>query len=139
MNTLNMNPLVKKKLSILVRLADVDGDFAKIEKSFIRDIAQKNGVTDNELSQLLSNPEPIGSLGALSYNKSVEYLCESLSLIAIDKKILPSEVLLCEDIGLRLGFQKKGIDEIIERLKANPAMSEKVVEEEVRKLPHHAK
>lgn len=135
----NMNPLVKKKLSILVRLADVDGDFAKIEKSFIRDIAQKNGVTDNELSQLLSNPEPIGSLGALSYNKSVEYLCESLSLIAIDKKILPSEVLLCEDIGLRLGFQKKGIDEIIERLKANPAMSEKVVEEEVRKLPHHAK
>ena len=134
-----MNPLVKKKLSILVRLADVDGDFAKIEKSFIRDIAQKNGVTDNELSQLLSNPEPIGSLGALSYNKSVEYLCESLSLIAIDKKILPSEVLLCEDIGLRLGFQKKGIDEIIERLKANPAMSEKVVEEEVRKLPHHAK
>ena len=139
MNLVPMNPLVRKKLSILVRLADIDGDFAKIEKSFIEDIAIKNGVKENELHQLITNPEPIGSLGALSYDKSVEYLCDSLSLIAVDNKILPSEVILCEDIGLRLGFPKKGIDSIIERLKLNPALPTKKVEEEVRRLPHHAK
>ena len=134
-----MNPLIKKKLSILVRLADIDGEFANIEKSFIEEIALKNGVDDKELYQLFDNPEPIGSLGALSYDKSVEYLCDSLSLIAVDNKILPSEIILCEDIGLRLGFQKRGIDSIIERLKINPALSPKIVEEEVRKLPHNAK
>ena len=139
MNLIPMNPLVKKKLSILVRLADIDGEFAKIEKSFIEDIALKNGVKENDLNQLINNPEPIGSLGALSYEKSVEYLCDSLSLIAIDNKILPSEVILCEDIGLRLGFQKSGIDGIIERLKANPSLPSKKVEEEVRRLPHNAK
>lgn len=134
-----MNPLVKKKLSILVRLADIDGDFAKIEKTFIEDIASKNEVTNKELSNILDNPEPIGSLGALSYDKSVEYLCDCLSLIAVDNKILPSEVILCEDIGLRLGFQKTGIDQIIDLLKDKPTLSTKVVENEVRKLPHHAK
>ena len=134
-----MNPLIKKKLSILVRLADIDGDFAKIEESYIEEIARKNGVNEHELAQLFSDPEAIGSLGALSYEKSVEYLYESLSLIAVDKKILPSEVILCEDIGLRLGFQKHGIDSIIGELKNNPEISPQAVEKLVRELAHHGK
>ena len=134
-----MNPLLKKKLSILVRLADVDGEFANIERSYIEDIALKNGLTEKELYNILDHPDPIGGLGALSYEKSVEYMCDSLSLIAIDNKVLPSEVLLCEDIALKLGFPKMGVDSIINQLKIDPQLPSNKIEEAVRMLPHHAK
>lgn len=134
-----MNPLVKRKLSILVRLADADGEFARIERKYIEEVAEKNGVSSKELAQLINNPDPIGGLGALSYEKSVEYMCDSLSLIAADHKVVPSEVILCEDIALRLGFQKTGIDSILDQLRLDPDMPRRKVEDQVRRLPHHAR
>jgi uncharacterized tellurite resistance protein B-like protein len=114
-----MNPVLKKKISILIHLAGIDGDFAKVEKSFIKDICDRNEVSNHEFEELLLDPEPIGSLGALSYAKVVEYMSDSLSLMIVDGKIRQSEVILCEDIGLRLGFQKNSIDQVIEILKDN--------------------
>jgi len=134
-----MNPLLKKKLSLLVRLADADGEFVNVERSYIEEIALRNGLSQKELSQILDNPEPIVGLGALSYEKSVEYMCDSLSIIAIDHKILPSEVLLCEDIALKLGFTKNGIDSVISKLRAKPELSSAKIEEHVRLLPHQGK
>jgi hypothetical protein len=134
-----MNPLVKKKLSILIHLANIDGEFAKVEKSFIYDIAERNGVSKDEINALIEQPDSIGSLGALSYNKAVEYMCDSLSLMIIDEKVLPSEIILCEDIALRLGFHKKDIDTIIDALKNNHWQSAKQIEQAIRALPHSAK
>ena len=134
-----MNPILKKKLSILIHLACADGDFATVEKSFIAEIAERNGVTKQEISELIANPEPIGSLGALSYEKAVEYMSDSLSLVAIDNKIQPGEVILCEDIGLRLGFQKKDIDSLLDSLKQNTAQSYQQLEKAIRALDHSGK
>ena len=135
-----MNPLIKKKLSILIRIATADGEFAKTEKNYITQVAEKNGVSPLELSALYEDPESIGSLGALSYEKIVEYMCDSLSLMMADQKIMQSEVLLCEDIGFRLGFNKKDIDSVIELLRKNPIIiSANKLEKEIRNLPHSLK
>jgi hypothetical protein len=134
-----MNIVLKKKISILIHLARVDNDFANIEKSFIEEICTRNGVSSYEFEQLVKNPDPIGSLGALSYKQVVEYMSESLSLMIIDNKIRKSEILLCEDIGLRLGFQKKSIDEIIEKLKDNTGLSMNSIIRIVESWPNPAK
>jgi len=134
-----MNPVLKKKISILIHLASVDGDFAKVEKSYILDLCYKNGGTPYECEQLISNPEPIGSLGALSYNKVVEYMSDCLSLMIIDGKILNSEVLLCEDVGLRLGFNKSAIDGVINNLKSNLDLADEKIVSLIKELPHPGK
>ncbi len=134
-----MNIVLKKKLSILIHLAGVDNDFAKVEKSFIEEICSRNGVSHKEFEELMQNPDPIGSLGALSYKQVVEYMSDSLSLMIIDNKIRQSEVLLCEDIGLRLGFQKKSIDETIEKLKDNTALPLSRIVKIVEEWPHAGK
>jgi len=134
-----MNIVLKKKLSILIHLAGVDNDFAKVEKSFIEEICSRNGVSHKEFDELMQNPDPIGSLGALSYKQVVEYMSDSLSLMIIDNKIRQSEVLLCEDIGLRLGFQKKSIDETIEKLKDNTALPLSRIVKIVEEWPHAGK
>ena len=134
-----MNPVLQKKLSILIHLASVDGDFAKIEKSFILNVCSENGVSNQECEKLIDNPDPIGTLGALSYNKVVEYMSECISLMLIDGKIRRSEVLLCEDIGLKLGFQKSSIDNVIEDVKDNINSSRNSISNLVKALPHPSK
>lgn len=108
-----MNPILKKKLSILIHLARADGDFDRTERSYILDICDRNNVSHEECEKLIDKPEPIGSLGALSYTKAVEYMSDCFSLMLIDGKIRSSEVILCEDVGLRLGFSKLDIDQVI--------------------------
>ncbi len=134
-----MNPVLKKKLSILIHLAGIDGDFAKVEKSFIKDICDRNEVSNHEFEELLRNPEPIGSLGALSYAKVVEYMSDSLSLMIVDGKIRQSEVILCEDIGLRLGFQKSSIDQAIVQLRDNIERPMGNITTIVEAMPHPSK
>lgn len=134
-----MNPVLQKKLSILIRLASVDGDFAKIEKSFILNVCSENGVSNQECEKLIDNPDPIGTLGALSYERVVEYMTECISLMLIDGKIMHSEVLLCEDIGLKLGFQKTSIDKVIEEVRGDINTSRNNISMLVSSLPHHGK
>ena len=52
-----MNIILKKKLSILIHLAGIDGEFANVEKSFIREICNRNDVTSLEFEQLVRNPD----------------------------------------------------------------------------------
>ncbi len=134
-----MNPVLKKKISILIHLAAVDGEFANIEKKFIKDICQRNDVSMDEFDQLVQNPEPIGSLGALGYDKAVEYMSDSLSLMIVDGKILQSEIILCEDVGLRLGFQKNAIDKVIDELKQNFSSHNANISKIVEAMPHPSK
>jgi hypothetical protein len=134
-----MNILLKKKLSILIHLAAIDGEFANVEKSFIKEICDRNDVTKAEFEQLVRKPDPIASLGALSYARVVEYMTESLSLMIIDGKIRQSEVYLCEDIGLRLGYQKKHIDLVIEKLKGNTDITSSDIVRFVEAMPHISK
>jgi hypothetical protein len=134
-----MNIVLRKKISILIHLAGVDGEFAHIEKSFIKEISERNGVSSLEFEQLVKNPDPIASLGALSYKRVVEYMSESLSLMIIDGKIRQSEILLCEDIGLRLGYQKKAIDQVIEKLKGNVSIPQSSIVKIVEEMPNPAK
>ena len=131
-----MNILLKKKLSILIHLAAVDGDFAKVEKSFIKEICDRNGVSDIEFERLLRNPDPIASLGALSYARVVEYMSDCLSLMIVDGQIRQSEVILCEDIGLRLGYHKNHIDIVIEKLRGNIELPISNIVKIVESMPH---
>ncbi|MEN8249611.1 MAG: hypothetical protein ABFS32_11815 [Bacteroidota bacterium] len=134
-----MDPIFKKKISILIRLASIDGDFANVERSFIHSVCDKNGISRVECEKLIDNPEPIGTLGALSYPKVVDYMTDCLALMLADGNILPSEVILCEDIGLRLGFAKTSIDKIINELRDNLSISPNKIYELVYALPHFGK
>jgi len=131
-----MDILLKKKLSILIHLAAIDGDFANIEKSFIKEICDRNGVSNFEFERLLRDPDPIASLGALSYARVVEYMSDCLSLMIVDGQIRQSEVILCEDIGLRLGYQKNHIDVVIEKLRGNIDLPTSSLVKIVESMPH---
>jgi len=134
-----MNPIIRKKLKILVFLALADKHFADQEREFIEKICERNELDPRIIDELINDPEPIGSLGALSYQKSVEYLTDSVMLMVVDGKVLPSEILFCQDIAIRLGFSKRAADELIGMVSSGKTISRERLNKQVLRLPHDMK
>jgi hypothetical protein len=109
-----MDIVTKKQLNILIQLAEADKHFAKIEREMIFKIASDRKFPEKEVLELIKNPEPIDSLGALSPDQKFEYLISCIELVFIDQNVFESEIIFCKNIAIKLGFKKGVIDYFIE-------------------------
>jgi uncharacterized tellurite resistance protein B-like protein len=109
-----MDIVTKKQLNILIQLAEADKHFAKIEREMIFKIARERKFPEQDVMELIRNPEPIDSLGALSPDQKFEYLMSALDLVFADHNVFESEVIFCKNIAIKLGFKKGIVDHIIE-------------------------
>ena len=105
-----MDIVTKKKLNILIQLADADKHFAKVEREMILKIATDRGFPDAIVNDLIRNPEPIGTLGALSESQKFKYLSDCVELVFADNQIFESELIFCRGIAIKLGFKKDVVD-----------------------------
>ena len=111
-----MDIITRKQLNILIQLAIADKHFSDLERAKIFEIAKIKGFSQESVKELIINPEPIGSFGALSENQKFEYLYSIIDLMLIDKKIFESEVNFCRDIAIKLGFKKNGVEFLNEEI-----------------------
>ena len=109
-----MDIVTKKQLNILIQLAEADKHFAKIEREMIFKIARARKFPEEEVNDLIRNPQPIDSLGALSMDQKFEYLMSSIELVFADQNVFESEVIFCKNIAIKLGFKKGIIDYFIQ-------------------------
>jgi uncharacterized tellurite resistance protein B-like protein len=105
-----MDIVTRKHLNLLIQLAEADKHFAKIEREMIFRIAKDRNFSDEMVQDLIRNPEPIDSLGALSANQKFDYLLSCIDLIFSDHKVFESEIIFCKNIAIKLGFKKGVID-----------------------------
>lgn len=110
-----MDIVTKKQLNILIQLAEADKHFAKIEREMIFKIAKDRNFPEDTVNDLIRNPEPIETLGALSLEQKLEYLMSSIDLVFADQNIFESEILFCKNIAIKLGFKKSIIDYFLEQ------------------------
>lgn len=108
-----MDIVTKKQLNILIQLAEADKHFAKIEREMIFRIANDRKFPESEVLELIKNPEPIDSLGALSPDQKFEYLISCIELVFVDQNVFESEIIFCKNIAIKLGFKKGVIDYFI--------------------------
>lgn len=101
-----MDIVTRKQLNILIQLAEADKHFSTIERDLIFEIAKKRNFPVEGVRDLIRNPEPIESFGALSNDQKFEYLYSCVDLMLIDKKIFDSEIMFCINIAIKLGFNK---------------------------------
>ena len=116
-----MDIVTKKKLNILIQLAEADKHFAKAEREMILKIALDRKFPEDEVNQLIRNPEPIDTLGALSNDQKFDYLMDCIELIFADQKVFESEVIFTKSIATKLGFKKNVVDYLVENLGKKPA------------------
>ncbi len=109
-----MDIVTKKQLNILIQLAEADKHFAKVEREMIFRIARDRNFPEAMVTELIRNPEPIETLGALSQEQKFDYLMSSVELVFADHNVFESEIMFCKNIAIKLGFKKNVIDYIIE-------------------------
>ncbi len=115
-----MDIVTKKKLNILIQLAEADKHFAKSEREMIFKIAKDRQFPENIVESLIRNPEPIDSLGALSIDQKFDYLQSCIELIFVDQKIFESELIFGRGIAIKLGFKKNVVDFLVENNNQKP-------------------
>jgi uncharacterized tellurite resistance protein B-like protein len=113
-----MDIVTRKKLNLLIQLAEADKHFAKSEREMIYRIAKERNFSEEDVNLLIKNPEPIGSLGALSPEQKLDYLLTSIELVFADQKIFDSELTFCRNIAIKLGFKKGIIDYFVKNFEA---------------------
>ncbi|MFN8336204.1 MAG: TerB family tellurite resistance protein [Cyclobacteriaceae bacterium] len=109
-----MDIVTRKKLNLLIQLAEADKHFARSEREMIYRIAKDRNFSEDDVNELIKNPEPIGSLGALSIDQKLDYLLTCIQLMFADQKIFDSELTFCRNVAIKLGFKKGIIDYFVE-------------------------
>jgi uncharacterized tellurite resistance protein B-like protein len=109
-----MDIVTKKQLNILIQLAEADKHFARIERELIFKIARERNFPEEMVNELIRNPEPIETFGALSVEQKFDYLMSSIELVLADQNIFDSEVTFCRNIAIKLGFKKSIVDYFLE-------------------------
>jgi uncharacterized tellurite resistance protein B-like protein len=110
---LDMDIVTKKQLNILIQLAEADKHFAKAERDMIFRIAKERNFPEDKVTELIKNPEPIDTLGALSADQKFEYLMSTMDLVFADQNVFESEIIFSKSIAIKLGFKKGVVDFII--------------------------
>ncbi|WP_436514474.1 TerB family tellurite resistance protein [Ekhidna sp. To15] len=126
---------IKAKLSVLVQLANIDGDFAGEERDLIYMIGKANGIGADEINNMVENPEPLPPLSTMSEDDKFEYLFHLVQLMKIDSQVYLSEIKFCEELAEKLGFKRNVISELSARIYSDPAIASDVasLKREVRK------
>jgi uncharacterized tellurite resistance protein B-like protein len=109
-----MDIVTKKQLNILIQLAEADKHFAKIEREMIFKIAKERNFPEEMVNDLIRNPEPIDTLGALSNEQKFDYLMSTIDLVFADQNVFESEIIFSKNIAIKLGFKKGVIDYVME-------------------------
>lgn len=108
---------------MLIKLANIDNDFADDEKNMIYMVGKANGVPESEIDSLLESPEPLPPVNAMSDDEKFEYLFNVVQLMKIDKEVYLSEIKYCEEVAVKLGFKKAVIAELSSKIYSDPSIT----------------
>ena len=129
---------IKSKLSVLVQLANIDGEFAGEEKDLIYMIGKANNVSKEEIDNMVENPEPLPPLSTMTDEDKFEYLFHLVQLMKIDSQVYLSEIKFCEELAEKIGFKRNVISELSSRIYSDPSITSDVssLKRAVKKFQH---
>jgi len=115
--------MLKNQINVLAQLAHMDSDLSEEERSLIQMIGVANGMTKEEVNDIVENPEPMGDLNTLSDDQKYEYLYNIVQLMKIDGKVYKSEIVFCQEMAVKLGYKKSVIAELSSYIYSDPSIT----------------
>ena len=113
----------KNQINTMAQMARVDGQIAEKEMRFIKMMGVVNGMTAEEVENIVLNPEPMEDLPTLSDDQKFEYLYSLVQLMKSDGQVFKSEIVFCEDLADQLGYKKDVIGALSSRIYSDPSIT----------------
>jgi uncharacterized membrane protein YebE (DUF533 family) len=113
----------KAELNVLINLAASDKNVAEKEAKLIHTIGKANGISIDEINQMLKSPQPISNISTLTNDEKFTHLYYLIQLMKMDGQVFRSEVVFCEQIAERLGYKKSVVAEIPQHVYSDPSIT----------------
>jgi len=113
----------KAELNVLINLAASDRNVAERESKLIQSIAKANGISKEEVDNLMNSPQPISNINSLTSDEKFEHLYFLIQLMKMDGQVFRSEIVFCEQIAEKLGFKKGVVAEISQHVYSDPSIT----------------
>jgi uncharacterized tellurite resistance protein B-like protein len=115
--------MIKEQLNVLINLAASDSKVAEKESKVIHMIGKANGMTKEEIDNMLKIPKPIGDLSSFAEDQKFENLYHLIQLMKSDGQVFKSEIHFCEQIAEKLGYKKGVVAELSSRIYSDPTIT----------------
>ncbi|RLD24588.1 MAG: TerB family tellurite resistance protein [Bacteroidetes bacterium] len=115
--------MFKQQLNTLVHLASADGLMSDEEARFVKMLGKFNGMSEEEVDEIMKNPQPMEDLNLLSDDQKFEYLYSLVQLMKTDKQVFKSEISFCENVAEELGYKRKVVAELSSRIYSDPSIT----------------
>lgn len=113
----------KAELNVLINLAASDRNVAERESKLIHMIGKANGISTDEINQMLQNPKPIDKMDTLTNDEKFAHLYYLIQLMKMDGQVFRSEIVFCEQIAEKLGYKKAVVAEISQHVYSDPSIT----------------
>ena len=115
--------MIKEQLNVLINLAASDLKIGEKEAKTIHMIGKANGLTKDEVEEMMKKPKPIGNLSGLTDDQKFENLYHLIQLMKSDGLVFKSEMNFCEEIAEKLGYRKQVISELSSKIYSDPSIT----------------
>ena len=115
--------MFRKQLNTMVQLGSADGLMSEKEVRIVKTLGKINGMSDEEIDEVIKNPEPKEDLTLLSDDQKFEYIYSLVQLMKADGQVFKSEISFCQNIASELGYKKSVIGELSSRIYSDPAIT----------------
>jgi uncharacterized tellurite resistance protein B-like protein len=94
------------QLKLLINLARVDGEVAEKERKYILNIAQANGISDNDVVPLFAHEHELIIPADLTPSQRFDYIFSLIQLMKIDERLYKDEIRYCARVASKLGYDQ---------------------------------
>ena len=113
----------KAELNILINLAASDSTIEEKESKLIHMVGKANGFTKEEVAQMISSPQPINDISALTSDEKFEHLYYLIQMMKMDGQVFKSEIVFCESIAEKMGYKKGIVGELSQHIYSDPSIT----------------
>ena len=115
--------MIKEQLNVLINLAASDKSVGEHESKVIQMIGKANGLSKEEIDEMLKRPRAIGDLSVFTEDQKFENLYHLIQLMKSDGQVFRSEIHFCEEIAEKLGYKKAVVAELSSKIYSDPTIT----------------
>lgn len=115
--------MIKDQLNVLINLAVSDRSVGEHEIKVIQMIGKANGISKDDIDNMLKKPAPIGDLSTFTEDQKFENLYHLIQLMKSDGQVFRSEIHFCEQIAEKLGYKKGVVGELSSSIYSDPSIT----------------
>lgn len=109
----------KGHIAALLKLAKADGTISQHEANLIKMIAIRMGISSSDFNEIVLNLESANSIPPATREEKEMYLFQVFTLMKVDLKTDEAEQKICEELGIRLGFNTADVQRTAEFMREN--------------------